>query len=356
MNLKSHQLGVICLLLLMRVSPAAAQADKTAAKGSLPRLHWADASRNGRYFSKDPAVIRFHGRYLLYYSMPPSTNPSLPNGWAIGIAESRDLVKWVKAGELLPEQECEQTGICAPDAIVLDEQVHLFYQTYGQGAKDAICHAVSDDGLFFRRDPSNPVFRPVGPWTAGRAIDADVFPVGGQLLLWFATRDPAMKIQMLGVAGADLMSGFGRSAWKQLHDGPVLQPEMPWEKNCIEAASVMRRNGILYMFYAGGYNNEPQQIGVAASRDGISWKRLSNQPLLPNGKPGEWNSSESGHPAIFEDLDGRTYLFFQGNDDGGRSWFLSAVEIGWNEQGPFVDRTSKKFPVRLETGQASRGN
>ena len=310
-----------------------------------PALHWADASRNGKPFSKDPCVIYFGGRYLLYYSMPPSTNATLPAGWAIGIAESTNLLEWRKTGELLPAQECDRNGLCAPGALVLNGDIHLFYQTYGNGPKDAICHAVSQDGIRFTRDPSNPVFRPSGAWTSGRAIDAEVFPVGDQLLLYFATRDPTMRRQMLGVAGADLKSDFGRAAWKQLCDEPILTPELPWERLCIEAPSVIKRDDGYYLFYAGGYNNEPQQIGVATSQDGIHWRRVSDSPLLPNGRPGEWNSSESGHPGIFKDADGRTYLFFQGNNDDGKSWYLSAVEIGWNPSGPSVDGKSPRFPV-----------
>ena len=90
------------------------------------------------------------------------------------------------------------------------------------------------------------------------------------------------------------------------------------------------------MFYAGAYNNEPQQIGVAKSNDGINWKKISETPFLSNGKPGEWNSSESGHPHIFKDSDEKTYLFFQGNNDNGKTWYISKVEIGWTEQGPYI--------------------
>ena len=75
-----------------------------AAAAGLPRMYFADASRNGRPFAKDPTVIHFGGRYLMYYSMCPSTNAGVPAGWAIGIAESRDLVNWSKVGEVLPEQ------------------------------------------------------------------------------------------------------------------------------------------------------------------------------------------------------------------------------------------------------------
>lgn len=52
-------------------------------------------------------------------------------------------------------------------------------------------------------------------------------------------------------------------------------------------AKRIRRDGKLYMFYAGGYNNEPQQVGVAVSTDGVTWT-------------------------------------------------LAATEIGWNKNGPYL--------------------
>ena len=40
------------------------------------------------------------------------------------------------------------------------------------------------------------------------------------------------------------------------------------------------------MFYAGAYNNAPQQIGVAVSEDGLNWKRLSEEPFFTKWKTG----------------------------------------------------------------------
>jgi predicted GH43/DUF377 family glycosyl hydrolase len=325
-------LAMMCLPLPVAV----AQASAPAANPAPVIMRWADETRIGRPFSKDPSVIRFGDRYLMYFSLPPTVPKSDPPGWAIGIAESKDLVAWKRVGELLPAQECDRNGLCAPGAWVRDGKVHLFSQTYGNGPKDAICHAVSSDGIHFERDASNPVFRPSGAWNNGRAIDAEVFPVGDQLMLYFATRDPAGKVQKIGVATAALNSDYSKSAWKQASDDSILQPELPWERDCIEAPTICLRDGTLYMFYAGGYNNDPQQIGVATSKDGLKWTRLSEQPLLANGAPGEWNSSESGHPGIFADADGKTYLFFQGNPDKGRTWWLSAVRIDWTAGKPQI--------------------
>ena len=264
--------------------------------------------------------------------------PGCPQGWGIGIASSPDLVHWSKVGELPGHPgEVEEKGVAAPAAIVLDGRVHLFYQTYGNGKNDAICHAVSDDGIHFDRDPGNPVFHPSGAWNCGRAIDADVIAWKGLLWLYFATRDPQMEIQQLGVATAPLNSAFGRCDWTDRSlSGPILKPELPWEKKCIEAPTTCQRDGRLYLFYAGGYNNEPQQIGLAVSDDGLHWQRASTTPFLPHGPEGSWNSSESGHPGVFVDTDGRSYLFYQGNPDHGETWRLGMVELNWVDGVPLV--------------------
>jgi hypothetical protein len=308
-----------------------------------PRMHFADAI-SGRPYSKDPAVVKFRGRYWLYYSLPPYEGKPT-RGWSIGVAASDNLVDWSKVGELRNTGDAEANGFCAPGAIVLGGKVHLFYQTYGNKRRDAICHAWSEDGVHFARNPTNPVFRPTGDWNCGRAIDADVIEHGDRLLLYWATRDPEFKIQMQGVSAAPLESDFGRDKWTQLNpDGPILKPELPWERRCIEAAAMAKRDGRLYMFYAGGYNNEPQQVGVAESDDGVHFTRLFDEPFLPNGPPGSWNSSESGHPFLFQDDDGRDYLFYQGNNDKGRTWYLSVMPIDWKDGKPVP--SPEKLPSR----------
>lgn len=298
---------------------------------------YGDTSRTGVPYSKDPHVVNFKGKYLMYYSVPPQKDNE-NSGWNIGIARSKDLVNWEKVGEIIPapNAEYEKKGLCAPGALVRDGKVHLFYQTYGNGRNDAICHAVSEDGIAFTRNPTNPIFSPTGEWNCGRAIDAEVCEFNGQYLLYFATRDKDFKIQKLGVATAPASTNFNREDWTLAADSSILYPVYDWEGECIEGASIARKNGKLYMFYAGAYNNAPQQVGVAVSTDGITWQRLSKEPFLKNGAPGEWNSSESGHPHLFTDSDGRTYLFYQGNNDNGRTWYITNTEIFWKADGPYL--------------------
>lgn len=310
-----------------------------AVGASAQTMMYGDTSRQGVPFAKDPHVVHLAGRYLMYYSIPPAKGDK-SGGWNIGIAESHDLVHWDKVGEITPQPgaDYERNGLCAPGALVRDGVVHLFYQTYGNGRRDAVCHATSRDGLHFERDATNPVFAPTGAWTCGRAIDAEVCLFRGTYYLYFATRDPDFKVQQIGVATAPADTDFSRGQWTQAADSSVLAPTLPWERKCIEAPSIAVRGKRMYMFYAGGYNNEPQQIGVAVSRDGLHWERLSDEPFLPNGGPGEWNESESGHPHLFTDIDGRTYLFYQGNRTRGRDWYLSQRRVTWHHGKPRLEQ------------------
>ena len=272
-----------------------------------------------QHFAKDPTVVNFQGTYYLYYSAGGRSGTHPDGRFRIGIATSENLVDWVKIDELRWKDGAETNGFAAPGALVWRDQVHLFYQSYGNGPRDAICHAWSDDGVNFTRN-ANPVFRPEPTdargrvWNSGRAIDANVIPHGDQLLLYWATRDPEHRLQMVGVSAAPLDSRFGPDDWTQLStEGPVLAPELPWEKNCIEASAMARRHDRLYKFYGGAYNHERQQIGVAYSVNGLNFTRLCDQgPFKPYGEPGTWNSYEVGHPFYFQDVDGQGYLFYQG--------------------------------------------
>ena len=206
-------------------------------------------------------------------------------------------------------------------------------RSYGNGPKDAICHAVSADGLNFTRNTTNPIFAPTGDWNIGKAIDAEVLVKNDSAYLYWATRDKEFKQQMLGVSVAPISGGFNKNSWKQISKEPLMKPELSWEMNCIEAASVFENGGRYYMFYAGAYNLEGQQIGLAVSQDAIHWKRCSDLPVLPRGNENEWNSTESGHPGVFIDRDGTKWLFYQGNPDKGYTYYLSRRKFEISDDG-----------------------
>lgn len=298
------------------------------------QMMFGDTTRTSRPYSKDPHVVEFKGKYIMYYSIPPSEKSGNTNKrWGIGIAESKNLKDWKRIGEIVPQADYESNGLCAPGALLRNDTIHLFYQTYGNGPKDAICHAWSVDGVNFIRNSTNPIYSPKGSWNCGRAIDAEVIFFNNKYFLYYATRTPDYETQIIGVATAPVNTNFSKQDWSNPVDKAVLVPQYPWEGKCVEGASVVQRGDSLFMFYAGSYNNQPQQVGLAKSKDGIKWEKLSNKPFLANGDPGAWNYSESGHPHIFVNSRNKSFLFYQGNNDHGRTWFLTNNKIKWNKKG-----------------------
>ena len=147
-----------------------------------------------------------------------------------------------------PAADYEAKGLCAPGALVRNDTIHLFYQTYGNDKKDAICHAWSVDGVNFTRNATNPIFAPkAGDWNCGRASDAEVIFAKGKYFLYYATRTPDYVKQIVGVATAPAGTNFNRETWTEACDRAILVPEWPWEETCIEAPSVVEMNGTLYM-------------------------------------------------------------------------------------------------------------
>ena len=48
--------------------------------------------------------------------------------------------------------------------------------------------------------------------------------------------------------------------------------------------------------------------------------------------------TNSSNNTVFADADGRTHLFYQGNSDHGKTWYLSRVELDWSTGSPVVKR------------------
>lgn len=330
--------SLVLTCIVLGTTPTKASEPK-ATSMSTPRVYYGHPT--GRH-TKDPSVVEFKGRYIMYHSLQRADGT-----WSCAAAESSNLLNWKDRGTLDLKVPSGKVGAAAPDALVHNGEVHLFFQSYGGSGTDKILYAHSADGVAFEQDPVEPIAYPTdGDWNNGRAIDAEPQIVGDELFVYWATRDPRGRVQMVGLSRAPLDADWSDPA-SYTHastEGAVLAPTVPteldpedldlgWEQQCIEAPTLLEHKGLYYMFYAGAYNNSPQQIGVAVSRDGVKYRRLfGGRPILGPGPKGSWNASESGHPGVFVHSDGDAYLFYQGdNHPDGIAWHLSMVPIRWKK-------------------------
>ena len=71
--------------------------------------------------------------------------------------------------------------------------------------------------------------------------------------------------------------------WKRMSDKPVLSADQPWEKNiAVMCPSVLWDEPAKRwrLWYSGGEQNEPNAIGYATSPDGLTWTKHASNPIF----------------------------------------------------------------------------
>jgi predicted GH43/DUF377 family glycosyl hydrolase len=79
--------------------------------------------------------------------------------------------------------------------------------------------------------------------------------------------------------------------WRRVGDKPVLAFDQPWERGiAVMNPSVIwdEAAGRFRMWYCGGEQNEPNAIGYATSTDGVTWKKYEQNPIFSANPKNRW--------------------------------------------------------------------
>ena len=68
-----------------------------------PAMKFGLVNKQGKRFAKDPTVVRFKGKYWMYFSFVPR-DPEKKSYYYIGIATSDDLTNWTHVGDVTPDR------------------------------------------------------------------------------------------------------------------------------------------------------------------------------------------------------------------------------------------------------------
>jgi predicted GH43/DUF377 family glycosyl hydrolase len=174
---------------------------------------------------------------------------------------------------------------------------YCFYAGENGEGERAICAATSLDGIAWKKFVRNPLF-------SGDAPEALVWR--DEFVLFFSRGRAIYRV--------DSRDGI---RWS-VADKPVLAP-VPgaWDGFSVTSPRVFRSGALLCMLYGGDaeHENYPRAIGMAVSRDSITWRRTEGAPILRNGSPGEWDDGAvwPGRPV---EINGMHYLFYEGCGKG----------------------------------------
>jgi predicted GH43/DUF377 family glycosyl hydrolase len=81
--------------------------------------------------------------------------------------------------------------------------------------------------------------------------------------------------------------------WERMSDKPVLAAEKPWEKVAVMCPHVIYDDQakVYRMWYSGGEQYEPNAIGYATSADGLQWTRHDKNPIFKPDPKNAWEKN-----------------------------------------------------------------
>lgn len=229
---------------------------------------------------------------------------------SIALAESNDGIHWSDPVIVLapnPDSGWED-GINRPTVLKRDGVYHMWYT--GQAHDQSrIGYATSNDGRNWKRMSPKPVLAPGQPWEKAALMCPHVLwdETQGLFRMWYSGGG---QYEPDAIGYASSRDGL---TWMRHAENPVFQPDpnIAWENNRVTACQVVRHGDWHIMFYIGFRDIDHAQIGIARSRDGIShWQRLAANPIIQPGH-NQWDADACYKPYAILD-DGRWMLWFNG--------------------------------------------
>jgi len=277
----------------------------------------------------DPHVINVDGTYYAYATTGGGKN--------LQASMSEDLVEWEMLVDPLPElaswsgltplfSDAPHKATWAPAAAQMDDRFILYYTTPALEMERPDGRPSQCIGVAVADDPTGPfVDESEAPIVCqadlGGSIDSTYFldEDGSQYLVWkndgncfgIETR---FYIQELSPNGLELLG--------EPTDMGVANDTM-WERNVIEAPTLIARDGTYYLFFSGNdFASAAYAVGYATAEDVLGpYEDAEENPIVATERP----AGGPGHQSVVEDEGGDLWMTYHawdvshiGYQNGGR--------------------------------------
>ena len=235
---------------------------------------------------------------------------------SVALVESSDGIHWSEPPRIVlaprPASGWED-DINRPVVLKRADGYHMWFTGQAKGENSWIGYATSADGVQWKRMSDKPVLSFEEPWEKVAVMCPHV--------LWNADQKSYQMWYSGGEQTEPDAIGYATSrdglTWTKHKSNPIFtaDPATAWETQRVTGCQVEKRGDYYLMFYIGFRDIEHAQIGLARSKDGITgWERHPANPIVRPGK-GEWDHDACYKPfAIF---DGRKWLLWYNGRHGG---------------------------------------
>lgn len=247
---------------------------------------------------------------------------------------NEEMNEWTKYGKLLLDVgspgEYDCILVCIPSVIKEDNGYKLWYSGW-DGKVFRIGLATSTDGVKFEKYEKNPVLEedPQG-WDDGGVVFPHVMKEEGEYKMWYSGLSKNGQMR-LGFA----ISADGKR-WSR-DRVPIMEAgkEGEFDDDRLLKPSVIKDGNIYRMAYAAIDKKEIMRIGVATSRDGRSWQKYHDNPVI-DPEPEGWDAGSIEDPHLIR-IGDKYYIAYAARDKRGNY----RIGLGVSEDGEHYSKRPK---------------
>lgn len=229
--------------------------------------------------------------------------------YSILLATSLDGTNWTKVGVVIAGSPS-----AAPCVLKIGATYHMWFEIGSSGGPlgyyDEIYHATSPDGISWSMPGLALGLGPTNAWDSAIVADPRVVAdSAGIYRMYYTGYDPYGDARIGVATSRDLVT------WVRSTGNPVLPfgPAGAWDNAHVGSSSVVITGSTWVMYYAGNPNGSTQSIGRATSSDGYNWTKYTGNPVIRPEPSPYWDDVHVGTPDFLIDPSGPR-LYYYGYD------------------------------------------
>ena len=216
----------------------------------------------------------------------------------------------------------------------------MYFVSWGSWAKTGLSNRTSlalseDEGITWKvtNEPHLPL-GPKGTFDGGMTGSVCILREPDKKepwRMWYTAGERYIRLlgQQRGIVHVGLATSRDGLSWRR-HEKPALSPRLdkvaPFEA-VVSKPCVLKLNGTYHMWlsvYQMGENRNGYRLGYARSKDGLTWERALDKEILPL-TPGAFDSAHQSYPNVIE-MGDELWMFYVGNSFGSTGIGLATMK------------------------------
>jgi predicted GH43/DUF377 family glycosyl hydrolase len=237
----------------------------------------------------------------------------------VGLAASTDGISWTKslANPVLTGTvgAWDEMGEHSPFVLKEGGTYKMWYEG-SNGSVRQLGYATSTNGIDWTKYAGSPVLE-AGPegYDQQTAGHGSVLNDGGTYKLWY---------HAIGDQGPIIAYATSADGLSWTKEGPALFPEGGnWDEFGLWGPSVLKLDGMYWMWYSAAGPQGPPAIGVVTSTNGITWTRFLDTPVVTE-------TAAIGDPHVITE-GGKLRMWYQDSEQGAIHYAESTDGISWTQ-------------------------